>query len=299
MDIDTQDPQQMEDIASRLNSPFPASVIKQKPGPRNSTRTFSYVTARDVAERLDQTVGWQNWQSMCDVVDQDTCAVRCQLTILGVTKSDIGYPNSGTDAEDPSREPLKAAASDALKRAAVLFGVGRHLYRDGAHGDAGGATGVVRQGQSAGRAPSPKQVQYLTGLLQQHGFPTDAVAALDGATASAWIDEIRAHGPGAKLTVPATGEILSHAGGHAQENDPPGYEPFGADDPAMQGNGHSATPDVMKPATANQLSTIAKLSRLLGHPEETADMTVDEASAKITALSREYNDRKTAAGVRR
>lgn len=50
-----------------------------------------------------------------------------------------------------------------------------------------------------------------------------------------------------------------------------------------------------KPASANQLATIAKLSRLLGHPEEPdASMSSADASERITELSQEYNDRKGA-----
>lgn len=48
-----------------------------------------------------------------------------------------------------------------------------------------------------------------------------------------------------------------------------------------------------KPASANQLATIAKLSRLLGHPEEPAEgMTSADASERITELSQEYNEQK-------
>jgi predicted amidohydrolase YtcJ len=54
-----------------------------------------------------------------------------------------------------------------------------------------------------------------------------------------------------------------------------------------------------KPASANQLATIAKLSRLLGQPEQPSDsMTSAEASERITELSREYNERKGASGRR-
>jgi hypothetical protein len=42
-----------------------------------------------------------------------------------VIREDAGYPNSERD-----EEPMKAAVSDALKRCAVLFGIGRHLYDD-------------------------------------------------------------------------------------------------------------------------------------------------------------------------
>ena len=54
-----------------------------------------------------------------------------------------------------------------------------------------------------------------------------------------------------------------------------------------------------KPATANQLATIAKLSRLIGQPEEPSEnMTSAEASERITELSREFNERKSGSGRR-
>ena len=54
-----------------------------------------------------------------------------------------------------------------------------------------------------------------------------------------------------------------------------------------------------KTASANQLATIAKLSRLLGQPEEPDEsMTSADASERITELSRLYNERKGAAGRR-
>ncbi len=55
-----------------------------------------------------------------------------------------------------------------------------------------------------------------------------------------------------------------------------------------------------KPASANQLATIAKLSRLLDQPDESAtDMTSADASDRITELSREYNERKGSSAARR
>jgi hypothetical protein len=50
-----------------------------------------------------------------------------------------------------------------------------------------------------------------------------------------------------------------------------------------------------KPASANQLATIAKLSRLVGVEEEpTEGLTAAEASERITELSRLYSERKGA-----
>ncbi|MCL5459829.1 Rad52/Rad22 family DNA repair protein, partial [Loigolactobacillus coryniformis] len=42
-----------------------------------------------------------------------------------MTKTDVGSPSEQPDGGDR----LKAAFSDALKRAAVKFGIGRYLYR--------------------------------------------------------------------------------------------------------------------------------------------------------------------------
>jgi len=46
--------------------------------------------------------------------------MQCDLTILGVTKADVGSPSMA--------DQLKGATSDALKRAAVKFGIGAYLY---------------------------------------------------------------------------------------------------------------------------------------------------------------------------
>lgn len=48
--------------------------------------------------------------------------VKGRLTVLGVTREDIGEAGEG------NLGTLKAASSDALKRCAVQFGIGRYLY---------------------------------------------------------------------------------------------------------------------------------------------------------------------------
>ena len=56
----------------------------------------------------------------CGAVDGRS-AVECTLTVCGVSKTDVGTSGESADA-------AKAAYSDALKRAAVKFGIGRYLY---------------------------------------------------------------------------------------------------------------------------------------------------------------------------
>jgi hypothetical protein len=53
------------------------------------------------------------------------CRLRLKIGGEWITKVDVGGPSEQPDGGDR----LKAAFSDALKRAAVKFGIGRYLYR--------------------------------------------------------------------------------------------------------------------------------------------------------------------------
>lgn len=120
-------------IQKELAKPFPESAIswkiqsytKRKQGdeytPDTQAIKVAFIDARDVENRLDEVVGTGNWSD--SYVVHPSGVIQCALTIGGVTKEGFGYPNSDRDDE-----PLKSAESDALKRAAVKFGVGRHLY---------------------------------------------------------------------------------------------------------------------------------------------------------------------------
>ena len=83
----------------------------------------AYIDARQVFSRLDELFGPDGWQTGYRVLDAASGAIECTLTIAGISKSDVGYPN-----RSGSEEPLKAAYSDATKRAAVQWGIGRWLY---------------------------------------------------------------------------------------------------------------------------------------------------------------------------
>ena len=86
-----------------------------------------YIDARDVMDRLDKVVGPGNWSTVYKplITEPKYWAVECTLTIEGIAKSDVG---DGDASEKETKVPAKDAYSDALKRAAVQFGVGRYLY---------------------------------------------------------------------------------------------------------------------------------------------------------------------------
>lgn len=117
-------------IRDQLARPFDADEIRQRPG--RGGGHFDYIDARSAHQRLDDVLGPGGWQSSFKVLDMDSKAVECTLSAFiegqWVARSDVGYPNAADDADHDEREPLKAAYSDALKRAAVQLGIGRHLY---------------------------------------------------------------------------------------------------------------------------------------------------------------------------
>ena len=118
----------LSDIQKRLQAPFPAHMVSWKPGAltRDKTRAMmmAFVDARAVMDRLDNTCP-DDWSfDAVEVPGAKAPTVRGTLTILGVSRTDFGEGDPTTDAGNS----YKAASSDALKRCAVHFGIGRYLY---------------------------------------------------------------------------------------------------------------------------------------------------------------------------
>lgn len=119
-----------QNIKDLLAAPFTPPELKEREG--RGKKMYSYIDARSAHQRLDDVLGVGGWQSSFKVLDPESKAVECTLSAFidgqWVTRTDVGYPNSADDADNDGQEPLKASYSDALKRAAVQFGVGRHIY---------------------------------------------------------------------------------------------------------------------------------------------------------------------------
>ncbi len=120
------------DLFARLVEPFHPDDVKVR-----SYDNARYITARSVSNRLDDVLGPENWWDEYERWGDN--AVLCKLTLRlvngdTVTKADVGA-NSTMAAKqggkaDPGEDD-KGGASDAFKRAAVKFGIGRYLYNDG------------------------------------------------------------------------------------------------------------------------------------------------------------------------
>ena len=109
------------EMRAALAEPFPENRVSWKPAATrgNEALAVAYVDARDVAERLDDATDG-NWEFRWEPDGKDVHGI---LTVCGTTREDVG--EQGDSAMGATR---KAAVSDALKRCAVQFGVGRYLY---------------------------------------------------------------------------------------------------------------------------------------------------------------------------
>ncbi len=123
------------EMQQQLLAPFPDNVVGWKPQVttkgrakeeiiRNGIRVagcVAHIDARNVMDRLDETVGVGGWSDFYERIGDRH--IKCTLIVLGVSKQDVGQTNEGGFAD-----PVKSAFSDALKRTAVKFGIGRYLY---------------------------------------------------------------------------------------------------------------------------------------------------------------------------
>jgi hypothetical protein len=121
------------EIAERLAEPFEPGEIKWKPQAVKGERALAiaYIDARLVMDRLDEVFGVLGWRDEYAIGEGGSVKCRLSVRLPGepewVWKEDVGSPSEQPDEGDRT----KAAFSDALKRAAVKFGVGRYLYRLG------------------------------------------------------------------------------------------------------------------------------------------------------------------------
>ena len=116
-----------KDIEDLLQEPVPSNEIKYRQAKfglseGESVQMLAYIDARYVMQVLDDTFGVENWSNEYVLLGRKTF---CKLSATFpdgkvVSKMDVG---AETDFEQE-----KGVVSDALKRTAVLFGIGRDLY---------------------------------------------------------------------------------------------------------------------------------------------------------------------------
>ena len=114
-----------EDLAFELSKQFSKDQIQwrvqRQTRDGTSALVLAYVDARTVQDRLNEVMGIDGWQ--CKHISygaKTICHLGLKFNNEWIWRSD-GAGDRNFDAD-------KGAISDSLKRAAVHFGVGRHLY---------------------------------------------------------------------------------------------------------------------------------------------------------------------------
>lgn len=163
----------LPDMFDRLAEPFEADKISWRVGSTNQDKSkgmaLAYLDARDVMERLDLVCGPDGWANRYSHVNGTAvCEIGLRVDAEWIWKAD------GAGATDVEAE--KGALSDAFKRAAVRWGIGRYLY---------GLSSPWVALEPAGRSWKIKESEYakLRGLLNSYapaGRKRSAAANRDG-----------------------------------------------------------------------------------------------------------------------
>lgn len=124
------DRNEVKKIEAALQAPFEASDIEWRAQQVGLTKdgkpwakVLAYVTNRAIQSRLDEVVGADGWKNrLREWRDKSTvCGISVRFGSEWITKWD--------GADETDIEPTKGGISDAMKRAAVQWGIGRYLYK--------------------------------------------------------------------------------------------------------------------------------------------------------------------------
>jgi len=113
------------ELLQALSAPFRPDQVSWRVGSvkkdGSAAMALAFIDARDVMDRLDAVCGPAGWQNRYTHAEKKTvCELGIKLDGEWVWKAD-GAGESDIEAE-------KGALSDAFKRSAVRWGIGRYLY---------------------------------------------------------------------------------------------------------------------------------------------------------------------------
>jgi hypothetical protein len=190
-----------------LCRPFPTELIRQREG--QDGKMLSYLETHVVIERLNE--GCDAWSF--EVVEHHVYkagVVVGRLTADGLVKmafggSAITFNHAGKVVS--LSDDLKAAASDALKKAASMLGVGLELYARRSATGRSASTGQSAgpRPDNTGRGPPPpgrettptadvatqKQISAISGICRRKNVSRERLVALiEQRTGKRWLNEL-------------------------------------------------------------------------------------------------------------
>lgn len=122
-----------EKQTAALEYPFTASEIEWRVLRATKDKTkgqvAAFVDSRAIQKRLDDVLGRENWQNrLCTVPGKDNGSTThiCEIRIFYADRGEWITKSDGAGCTDI--EPIKGGLSNAFKRAASMWGIGRYLY---------------------------------------------------------------------------------------------------------------------------------------------------------------------------
>jgi hypothetical protein len=185
------------DLLRRLAEPFAVGAVSWRAGPLNQDKTkakaLAYIDSRDVQTRLDAVMG-ADWQDAYEAMPDGTYSCRIGIKVDGEWRwrSDGGVQEADKKAMDnPAAREMteKGSYSDAFKRAAVKWGIGRYLYELDAPW-----VPVEQRGNSTVLPESSRDIlrRWLANWMRAHGYsdapqaePQPATSGFDGGATAA------------------------------------------------------------------------------------------------------------------
>jgi hypothetical protein len=195
------------DTLKELTQAVSPELVKQRVGWRDHTgreHEVDYVQWHAVADLLDRIC--PDWSHQVHQIKQigDFVAITASITIRGVTRQGVG---TGSAYDEKG---IKKAEHDALKRAAVKFGIARELYRkedEAAPQRNGRAAGGTHQqfpsdpiAKTMADLVTPKQLVAIRAIANAQGVNAEAECLevlkcrpeeLSRRAASAFIDHLK------------------------------------------------------------------------------------------------------------
>lgn len=163
-----------------LCKPFPPELVRERPG--QNGRTLHYIDVASVVARLND--GCDSWHFTIEKheVLEGEVIVLGRLVADGVTKCAFGGSTITTNQSGAIisiADDLKAATSDALKKAAWMLGVGLDLHTSAASDSAARGNGRVpaRRGPPTDDRATVRQLAAIHAASRRRGFSKDRLAS--------------------------------------------------------------------------------------------------------------------------
>jgi hypothetical protein len=168
-----------------LRRPFPPELIKTRQG--QGGKTLSYIETHAVIARLNDGCDAWSFEIVRHEIVEDEVIVIGKLVADGIVKMAFGGATITRDRDGQLVEladTYKAAASDAIKKAATLLGVGLELYGASAPTNTSATVTAARPRTMTATRPdfgdrlTAKQLGAIHAVARKRGIPPTHLATI-------------------------------------------------------------------------------------------------------------------------